>query len=147
MIVPAFGSNKFIEEKNIAAEQRAETIFRKTKLIFIIFDIFLFFSKMKMRNEIAAKRIGNGNKREEGKELLLVPSEKRPQCRRAGKMRSRGNGRGGRQRKQTTRQETNASSIKQKCSVNSRNQKKNNIQKKKNNNKKAHTIKIIKRQQ
>lgn len=32
---------------------------------------------MKMRNEIAAKRIGNGNKREEGKELLLVPSEKK----------------------------------------------------------------------
>lgn len=47
---------------------------------------------MKMRNEIAAKRIGNGNKREEGKELLLVPSEKRPQCRRAGKMRRRGKG-------------------------------------------------------
>lgn len=29
-----------------------------------------------MKNEIAGKRIGNGNKREEGKELL-VPSEKK----------------------------------------------------------------------
>lgn len=66
-----------------------------------------------MRNEIAGKRIGNGNKREEGKELL-VPSEKKHTMQ-GGQGREEGEGVGGRQ---AVRQETNASSIKQKCSVN-----------------------------
>lgn len=75
MIVPAFGSNKFIEANKILQPNRSRNNFRRTKLIFIIFFVF-FFSKLKMKNEIAGKRIGNGNKREEGKELL-VPSEKK----------------------------------------------------------------------
>lgn len=78
MIVPAFGSNKFIEANKILQPNRSRNNFRRTKLIFIIFFFvfFFFFSKLKMKNEIAGKRIGNGNKREEGKELL-VPSEKK----------------------------------------------------------------------
>lgn len=93
MIVPAFGSNKFVEANKILHPNRSRNNFRRTKLIFIIFFVFfLFFSKMKMRNEIAGKRIGNGNKREEKERNCWCRLKKSPQCRGAGKISGRGRG-------------------------------------------------------
>lgn len=69
-----------------------------------------------MRNEIAGKRIGNGNKRAEKERNCWCRLKKAHNAGEQGRLVGEGEG--------ERRQETNASSIKQKCSVNSRETKK-----------------------
>lgn len=70
MIVPAFGSNKFIvEKKYIAAEQKPKQFLDK-RSSYLLFLFLLFISKMKMRNENAAKRIGKWQQKRWGKGIV-----------------------------------------------------------------------------
>lgn len=89
-----------------------------------------------MRNEIAGKRIGNGNKREEKERNCWCRLKKSPQCRGAGKI--SGRGRGGEDRRLMRHQlNKNVALIAEK--------QKNNIRKTTEQQQKAaRTIKIIK---